>query len=346
MDRLPGAGMLERALHIFRYPALDWPDRLRYGLAGLYLTLTPSWERFEQTTAHEWLQRWMGKHVYQVLWEPLLVSKFGAHYQQVNMAWFWARVKARTPRLGTFRGGFQAFLEALAERVRSLGVDLQLQTPVDRIEAQPGGGLRLRIRGEERSFDQCLVTTSPGLLARLAPSMPPDYLNRLLALRSMGAVNVILALRHQLSEQGFYWHNLVKSAGFPFLALVEHTNFVSPEFFGGDHIVYCGDYLEPEHEYFSLSKDELVQRFLPSLSRVNPRFSPDWVRDSWLFRTPYAQPIPLLNHSQAIPDLRTPLPGLWFASMSQVYPWDRGTNFAVEIARRAVRRMLDESAAG
>jgi protoporphyrinogen oxidase len=346
MDRLPGAGMLERALHIFRYPALNWPDRLRYGLAGLYLTLTPSWERFEQTTAHTWLQRWMGKHVYQVLWEPLLVSKFGEHYQQVNMAWFWARVKARTPRLGTFRGGFQAFLEALAERVRSLGVDLQLQTPVEHIEAQSGGGLRVRIRGEERSFDRCLVTTSPGLLARLAPSMPQDYLNRLLSLRSMGAVNVILALRHQLSERGFYWHNLVKSAGFPFLALVEHTNFVSPEFFGGDHIVYCGDYLEPEHEYFSLSKDDLVQRFLPSLSRVNPRFSPDWVRESWLFRTPYAQPIPLLNHSQAIPDLRTPLPGLWFASMSQVYPWDRGTNYAVEIARRAVRRMLDERAAG
>ena len=133
----------------------------------------------------------------------------------------------------------------------------------------------------------------------------------------------------------------MKSAGFPFLALVEHTNFVSAEFFGGDHIIYCGDYLEPEHEYFSMSKDELVQRFLPSLSRVNPRFSPDWVRDSWLFRTPYAQPIPLLNHSQAIPDLRTPLPGLWFASMSQVYPWDRGTNFAVEIGRRAARMMLE-----
>jgi hypothetical protein len=28
---------------------------------------------------------------------------------------------------------------------------------------------------------------------------------------------------------------------------------------------------------------------------------------------------------------------LYFASMSQVYPWDRGTNFAVEIGRRAAR---------
>ena len=346
MDRLPGAGMLERGLNLFRFPALTWPDRIRYGLAGLYLTLSPTWEHLEKVTAHDWLQRWMGRHVYQVLWEPLLVSKFGAHYQQVNMAWFWARVKARTPRLGTFRGGFQAFLEALAERVRALGVDIRLQTPVDRIEPRSGGGLRVRVRGGEQDYDQCLVTTSPALLARLAPSLPPNYLERLLAMRSMGAVNLVLALKHKLSEQGVYWHNLVKSAGFPFLALVEHTNFVSSEFFGGDHIVYCGDYLDPDHEYMSMTQEALVQRFVPSLARVNSHFTTDWIRQAWLFRTAYAQPIPLLNHSQAIPDLRTPLPGLWFASMSQVYPWDRGTNYAVDIARRAAQQMLAEAVAG
>jgi hypothetical protein len=29
--------------------------------------------------------------------------------------------------------------------------------------------------------------------------------------------------------------------------------------------------------------------------------------------------------------------------MSQVYPWDRGTNFAVEIGRRAARLILDSA---
>jgi hypothetical protein len=69
----------------------------------------------------------------------------------------------------------------------------------------------------------------------------------------------------------------------------------------------------------------------------------NWVMDSWIFRTPYAQPVPPLNHSQAIPSLKTPLSGLWFASMSQVYPWDRGTNFAVAIAREAAQEMLSEA---
>lgn len=157
----------------------------------------------------------------------------------------------------------------------------------------------------------------------------------------MGAVVMTLALTERLSEQGYYWYNIPKSAGFPFLAVVEHTNFVPPENFGGDHIVYVGDYLEPEHEYFRLTQEELLERFLPSLQKLNPRFERSWVKKAWLWRTAYAQPVPLVNHSQNIPAIATPIDGLYFASMSQVYPWDRGTNFAVEIGRKAAGMMLE-----
>jgi protoporphyrinogen oxidase len=153
---------------------------------------------------------------------------------------------------------------------------------------------------------------------------------------------MVLALDRQLGPKA-YWYNLPKSAGFPFLALVEHTNYLPPEHYGGDHIVYCGDYLEPDHPYFELSKEELLAIYLPALKRIRPDFDPSWVRASWLFRTRYAQPVPLVNHSRDIPDLQTPLPNVWLASMSQVYPWDRGTNFAVEIGRRAARLMLEKN---
>jgi len=123
---------------------------------------------------------------------------------------------------------------------------------------------------------------------------------------------------------------------------VEHTNFIPEEHYGGDHIIYCGDYLPPEHEYFRLSKEELLERFLPAFQRFNPDFDPSWVKDCWLWRTAYAQPIPAVNHSRNIPELRTPVRGLYFASMSQVYPWDRGTNFAVEIGRRAAGMISDQ----
>ncbi len=325
------------------FPGLGWGiNKIRFGLVGLFLRLTNNWQVLERFTVDTWLRKWAGDHVYELMWEPLMIGKFGERYaRQVNMAWMWARLKARTTRLGTFTGGFQAFADQFAATLQGSGVALHLSAPVQQIYPSSGGdGIELLTSSGPILYDQCLVTTSPNLLARLTPALPPDYLKGLLELKSMGAVVMTLSLKHQLSEQGYYWYNLPKSAGFPFLAMVEHTNFILSEHFGGDHIVYCGDYLEPEHEYFELSHEELLQRFLPALSRFNPHFEPSWVNKSWLYRTNYAQPVPLLSHSRNIPPIQTPISGLYFASMSQVYPWDRGTNFAVEIGRRAARMML------
>jgi protoporphyrinogen oxidase len=331
-------------LHALLFPGLGWGlNKIRFGLAGLYLRLTNDWRSLEKTTVDTWMRKWAGERVYELMWEPLVVGKFGTHYKDVNMAWMWARFKARTTCLGTFEGGFQAFADRFADRLRELGAEIHLGQPVEQIMKQPGGEIILDLGQNMQSFDHCLVTTSPGFMARLAPALPEDYLNSLLQLKSMGAVVLILSLKKQLSEEGYYWFNIPKSAGYPFLALVEHTNYVSPENFGGDHIVYCGDYLEGDHEYFHLSKEELLERFLPALSRFNPKFEPGWVNKSFLFRTKYAQPVPEVNHSDNIPAIQTPIDGLYFASMSQVYPWDRGTNFAVEIGRRAARMLIEDN---
>ena len=285
--------------------------------------------------------KYAGRQVYEQMWKPLLVGKFGPFYKDVNMAWMWARIKARTTRLGTFEGGFQKFADLFAEKLRGMGVDIRLGAQVKFIKRDQAG---LSIAaGSVETFDRVLVTTSPNLLAKLCPDLPEDYLKGLLGLKSMGAVVMVLSLKHQLSEDGYYWFNLPKEAGFPMLALVEHTNYVSPEHFGGDHIVYAGDYLEVGHEYFSLSDEQLLEIYLPALQKINPKFTREWVNKVWLFKTNYAQPVPLLNHSVNIPDVKTPIEGLYFASMSQVYPWDRGTNFAVEIGRRAARMILGKA---
>ncbi len=324
------------------FPGLGWGiDKIRFGLVGLYLKLTNNWRALEKVTVDAWMRKWAGDRVYELMWEPLLIGKFGERYaRKVNMAWMWARIKARTTHLGTFKGGFQTFSDRFASRLQEIGVEIRYSSAVACISPDENGGLLLETPSGLEHFDQCLVTTSPSLLARLAPSLPPDYLRGLLALKSLGAVVMVLALTQQLSEEGYYWYNIPKSAGFPFLAVVEHTNFVSSQHFSGDRILYLGDYLEPEHEYFRLSKEELLERFLPALKRINPRFEAGWLRKSWLFRTSYAQPVPEVNHSQNIPAIQTPITGLYFASMSQVYPWDRGTNYAVEIGRKAASLML------
>ena len=319
-------------------------DMVRFGLATLYLRLTPRWQPLEKVTAAAWARKWYGERVYRALWRPLLVGKFGEeNAKTVNMAWLWARLHARTTRLGTFQGGFQAFLDKLAEVVRGLGVDVRLNAPVIGIRREANGQLAVQVKETEpERFDAVISTSSPALMARLAPDLPASYGQKLMALKSMGAVVVVLALKQRLTN--FYWHSLPKEAGFPFLALVEHTNYMDRQHYGGDHIVYLGDYLEPDHEYFRLSKDELVAKFLPALKRFNPEFDSSWVKDSWVWKAAYAQPVPPVNHSQNIPPLRTPVPGLYFASMSQVYPWDRGTNFAVEIGRKVAQMVKDDPA--
>jgi protoporphyrinogen oxidase len=295
------------------FPGLGWGlDKIRFGFVGIYLRLTNNWKTLEKVTANSWMLKWAGKNVYEKMWEPLLVGKFGPFYKDVNMAWYWARIKARTTRLGTFEGGFQKFADTFAEKLRDQGVEIRLGVNVKSIKREQ---------------------------ARLCPDLPENYLKGLLELKSMGAVVMVMSLKHQLSEQGYYWFNLPKDEGYPMLALVEHTNFVPREKFGGDYIVYAGDYLELGHEYFSMSDEQLLDRFMPAFKKFNPAFKRDWVKKVWVFKTDYAQPVPLVNHSRNIPAIETPVEGLYFASMSQVYPWDRGTNFAVEIGRRAARLM-------
>ena len=326
-------------LQAIKFPGLGWGiNKIRFGLVGLYLRLTKNWQPLEKITVDAWMRKWAGDKVYETMWEPMLKGKFGPHYRKVNMAWMWARFHARTSRLGTYQGGFQAFADDFSARLRELGVEIRLSTPVTRITAElqvdaPDGG---------QVYDRVLATTSPQRLAHLVPALPDEYQSGLKNLISMGSVALVLALERQLSKEGYYWYNLPEGAGFPYLALVEHTNYLSPEHFGDDHIVYCGDYRDPDHEYFSLTKEELLERFLPSLKQINADFNQDWIRKSWLFRAKYAQPVPEVNHTRNIPPLETPIQGLYFASMSQVYPWDRGTNFAVEIGRKAAQKILSQ----
>lgn len=328
-------------LQALLFPGLGWGlNKIRFGLVGLYLRLTKNWRALESVTVDTWMRKWAGDRVYETMWEPMMIGKFGPYYKDVNMAWFWARIHARTTRLGTYQGGFQAFFDDFADILGNLGVEIKLRVPVEVIESVEEG-LTVRFgAGQAETYNRVLATVPPKHMVELAPNLSDDYVQQLLELPSMGAVVMSLALKQQLSEQGYYWFNLPKDAGYPFLALVEHTNYVSPEHFGGDHIVYCGDYLKPDHEYFRLSNDELLERFLPGISKINPSFQPGWIKDFWVHRTEYGQPVPLLNHSRNLPLIKTPLPGLYFASMSQVYPWDRGTNFAVEIGRRAAGMML------
>lgn len=330
-------------LSALKYPGLGFGiNKIRFGLVGIYLRLTKNWRAFEKTTTEAWMRKWAGKKVFESMWKPMLDGKFGDRWaDKVNMAWMWARLHVRSTRLGSFVGGFQAFSDGFAEKLKEIGVTFRFDTRVTQLSRNEYGKVQVAVQdGATETFDKALVTLSPGIMARMTPDLPEEYLAGLLSLNSMGAVVMTLSLKHALSPEGYYWYNIPKQAGYPFLSLVEHTNFLKPEYFGGDHIIYIGDYLEADHPNFSKTDEELKAEFLPHLKKINPDFSEDWVKKVWVSKTKYAQPVPLLNHSKNIPAIQTPIEGIYFASMSQVYPWDRGTNFAVDIGRKAAKLMM------
>lgn len=327
---------LDSPMRVLQFKPLPFIDRLRFGAVAAFLRYNPFWRPFERVTAHRWLSRALGQRGYEILWQPLLEGKFGKYYQDVNLAWFWARLAKRTPKLGYVRGGFQAFLDALAEKVRGLGGVIRLEHHVRGIHPEADGRIRLELRAGDQAHDRVLATCSPQMLKDRTPALPPSYTASLDGLSSMGAVVLVLALNHSVTDQ-HYWINIPKREGFPFLAFVEHTNYMDRAHYGGDTVVYCGDYLPPDHDYFELSKEALLEHFIPGIQRINPDFDRSWVRASWKFSEIYAQPVPLVNHAARIPPMATPIPHLYMANMSQVYPWDRGTNYAVEIGRRAAR---------
>jgi protoporphyrinogen oxidase len=325
---------------VLQFTPLPLLDRLRAGLVGAYLTLTRNWHRLERVTADEWMRNYGGEQAYEILWRPLLVSKFGEeHYREVNMAWMWARLYKRTAGLGYFVGGFQAFADLLAEHASSHGAEIRMSAGVHAIEPRASRGLHLETRDGPAEHEAVIATCSPREMLRIAPALSGAYAEQLRGLKSLGAVVLVLALKHPLTED-HYWINLPKGADIPFMGLVEHTNYVSPEHYGGDHLVYCGDYLPAGHPYFGYSKEQLLQDYLPGLTRINPSFARGWIRASWKFTEAYAQPVPTVNHSANIPALRTSIAGLWLGNMSQVYPWDRGTNYAIELGRQLAQEVV------
>ena len=335
---------LDSIINAIKFPGLGWGiNKIRFGLVGLFLRLTTNWQALEKTTVDQWMRKWTGNTVYEMMWEPLVVGKFGETYaKQVNMAWMWARLHARTTRLGTYTGGFQAFADDMVAILQQRGVNFKLSKAVTEIEKVETGKVLITAGGEKLTFDKALLTTSPQHASQTIKALPEDYLRNLLQLKSIGAVVLALSVKHQFSKEGYYWYNIPKSAGFPFLAVVEHTNYVSPKNFNGDHILYIGDYLETDHPFFDMESDQLVSEFLPYLQKINPEFSKAWINKAWLHKAKYAQPVPLVDHSKNIPNIKTPIEGIFFCSMSHIYPWDRGTNFAVELGRRTANIILND----
>jgi protoporphyrinogen oxidase len=182
--------------------------------------------------------------------------------------------------------------------------------------------------GESIERDVLVATVPSPIFKRMVPDLPEEYAARLGGAVYQGAVTMLLQTNRALSD--IYWLNIGDSS-VPFTGIIEHTNFISPDHYQGRHLIYVSKYVEQDHRYMTMNDADLLEEYIPYLQRVNPAFSRDWVEQYWVFRERAAQPIITLHYSDRLPDIRTPLKGLYLANTSQIYPEDRGTNYSVKL---------------
>jgi protoporphyrinogen oxidase len=341
-------------IDLLKFTPLSLLDRLRLGLMTLRLRRMKDWRPLESFTADEWLRRKAGRRGYEVFWGPMLRGKFGDDfYDQVGMAWIWGKIHTRFASRGKGLakemlvypiGSFGEVFDVLAQRIAEQGNEVHTSASVSRVVVEAGRatGLEVELHGQEPSlaeFDAVVVTTPSYIFPKLLPPLPEEYLSRLTHVSYMAAVLVILVLDRPLSH--VYWLN-VADRSIPFVGVIEQTNLIGPEHYGGNHIVYLANYLTAGHRLFKMDHEELLQEYLPHLRKINPDFQPSWIQTSYHHRVDAAQPIIGVNYSSHMPDHRTPFKGVYLANTTQVYPEDRGTNYSVRMGNHVARLVMDD----
>ncbi len=340
-------------MDLLRFKPLSLYDRIRLGLVTLYLQKTRDGLKFEDVTAAEWLQKRVGRRAYEVVWEPLLRGKFGEHYAEISMTWLWGKIYLRVASRGKPwdreelvypMGSFGEVFDTLGERVRQKGGEVHVSAGVRQVVVEDGRavGLELEMPGRElevRRYDAVIATTPSYVFTRLVPTLPREYESKLTDVTYLAAVLVVLVLKRPLSQ--IYWLSIADRT-IPFVGVIEQTNFVSPSLYGGKHVVYLSNYPSTEHPIYQMTGEELLEEFLPHLRKINPSFDPSWIEEYHHHRVDAAQPIIGVGYSRRIPDLRTPIKGLYLANTTQIYPEDRGTNYSVRLGQQVADMVLDD----
>jgi protoporphyrinogen oxidase len=343
---------LAGATDLLKLPIIPFIDRIRVGLVTLYLqNTTPKgnrWKNFEKVTAWEWLRRYSGQAAFDRIWSMQLRAKFGPRAEHVAMSWFWNKIYLRTQsregllakeKLGYIMGSFNVLIDRLADACEELGVDIRAGTGVTAINRLDGaaGFAVTDATGGVEDVDRVVATIPSPVLLRLFPDMPEPYRSKLTSAVYQGAVCALLCMEQPLSDT--YWMNIADER-LPFTGIIEHTNFIGPEHYDGNHYVYVSKYVDWDHPYVSMDDEALLDEYVPLLQLINPDFDRSWIKQYWIFRERAAQPIISLNYSANIPEHRTPVPGLYLANTAQIYPEDRGTNYSVDLGNR-IAQMVD-----
>lgn len=339
------------ALDLIKFKPLHFHNRIRAGLAVLYLQKTKDWKKLESTTAYDWMLKVGGEQVTKVIWEPLLKGKFDKYYDKVSMAWLWARIHIRAQsresggeKLGYFDGGFQVFTNALVIKLQERGVVIRTDVNMTKISNTNKKKVEIQYADmPSETFDVCISTTPSHVFAKLVEtnkSISQKYLKGLDSINYLGARLMIFSSTQDISP--YYWHN-INDLDLPFLVFIHHTKLINKKYYGGRYIYYLATYVPHDHELFTCDDKALEKLWLASLLQIFPDFDSRKISEKHFFRFANAQHIVDVDYANKIPSCKTPLENVYLSNFSQIYPEDRGTNFAVREGEKVANLILSSN---
>ena len=356
------------ALDLLRFRPIPFHTRLRMGLAMLRIQLSrdePSDHGDE--TARAWIERNIGKAGWAGIWGPLMRGKFGDRADQISMAWIWAKVgKRRNMKDGRAaqeafiypEGSFEPIFVELRRRIEAAGGKVMIGRPAvsltradGRIEVLPGAPDSFRRGLDPREFEpdgaaigyDAVVCCVPNevFIQLLDPSLSAqvgdEYLGRLRAIEHFASLTMLLELDRPLTEH--YWTN-VADRRCPFVGVIEQSRLNGTESTGGRCFTYLANYLAQDDELLGLDADEVLDAYEEGLRIIDPDWDRARIRRRWLFRELSAQPIVGPGYAAGISARQTPAAGLFLVNTTQIYPEDRGTNYAVRDGDAAARELI------
>jgi len=334
---------LDSLFSLLKFKKLSNLQKLRMGFILALLKLNPIWKPLEKLKADEYLPKLMGNKAYKLIWQPQLFNKMGIYAKEVSLVWFWTRIYKRTTKLAYPKGGFLEFANKLSSVIEKQGGKIIFNSQV--INVRDNEKVTVTIKNskgmtKEYIFDKLIVTLPSFLFLQIATQLPQDYKNKLTKFKGLGATNMLIRFNKQFLKDGTYWLSICDYPS-EVTVLVEHTNFMDKKNYHNEHLLYVGNYPQVTSNKYLLNEKQLLSLYDKILKKINPEYS-KFIIDYKVFKVPFAQPIIPTNYSRLIPPFTTPLPNVYLANIEQVYPWDRGTNYAVEIGEKVAKKILSQ----
>lgn len=319
-----------------RLPFLSWATKIRGGLAALRIQRDEVTNLSANLTAADYLRRHFGEAGWKLMWEPLLVNKFGAvDAQRIPAQWIAQRIKIRASStrngrevLGYLDGSYRTLVDALVAAFRRDGGEIVLNTEVTTLRPTPHGGWKLN----ESEYDLVVSTIAPELIKRIVPSLTIP------AVEYRAAICPLLTLKSAVTP--YYWMNVL-DRNVPFSVIVNQQALLPAGYYHGRWPLYIGHYVAGSSELLEKSPSELFAYYLGFLKKIWPGIEREIV-DYEIGRTKYAQPVPRVPWRPL--SQTTNLPNFFMTSMAHIYPEDRGVNYAIREAKRMATRLLERSA--